>query len=317
MDGGETDSDLGDLTPKQALDVKHKAERKELQSKIQALKKGVPKGDKKKAKDVKAQIAILESELAQKHDKELSQLEGSKKPSNGDGGLSEQVNADTVVPRISKAQKKRDKKALQAKEQYEIAALAEKDYVNTLRYAEEEKIKNLLAEMKLQVKPMVPDGNCLYYAIVDQLKRTGTDGVYNSDTLRRKTADYMLTNADDFMPFLTDPNTGDCFDKEQYVKYCDDIANTAAWGGQLELRAMSHIVQTPIHVVQADVPRIVVGEEYHGEPIILTYHRHELGLGEHYNSVKVLHEIEQNDSWYFAANCKFIARVGRDRVRII
>ncbi|XP_009948754.1 PREDICTED: OTU domain-containing protein 6B-like, partial [Leptosomus discolor] len=78
------------------------------------------------------------------------------------------------------------------------------------------------------------------------------------------------------------------FPAEEFEKYCDDIANTAAWGGQLELRALSHILQTAIEVVQMDSPPIIVGEEYSGKPIILVYMRHAYGLGEHYNSVKLL-----------------------------
>lgn len=37
----------------------------------------------------------------------------------------------------------------------------------------------------------------------------------------------------------------------------------------LKLRALSHILQTPIEVVQMDSPPIIVGEEYSGKPIIL------------------------------------------------
>lgn len=72
---------------------------------------------------------------------------------------------------------------------------------------------------------------------------------------------------------------------EEFGKYCDDIVNTAAWGGQLELRALSHILQTPIEILQADAPPVIVGEEYPRDPLVLVYMRHVYGLGEHYNSV--------------------------------
>lgn len=275
-----------EFSPKEALELKHKSEKKELQAKIQTLKKGIPKGDKKKNKEVKGQIAVLENELSQRHEKESSELDSeSESIVNGHDEQSAAEKIEISQPRISKAQRKRDKKALRAKEQAEIAVQAEKDYVNTLRYAEEEQIKNLLAAMSLQVKTVVSDGNCLYYAIEDQLKKS-TDTPYTLAMLRQKTSDYMLSHVDEFIPFLTDPNTGDSYDSEKYQKYCHDVANTAAWGGQLELRALSHILQTPIQVIQADMPSLTIGEEYKGDPIIITYHRHELGLGEHYNSVK-------------------------------
>ncbi|KAH0617579.1 hypothetical protein JD844_015983 [Phrynosoma platyrhinos] len=63
------------------------------------------------------------------------------------------------------------------------------------------------------------------------------------------------------------------------------------------LRALSHVLQTPIEVVQMDSPPIIVGEEYSGEPLTLVYMRHAYGLGEHYNSVKpLLDKTTENES---------------------
>jgi len=123
----------------------------------------------------------------------------------------------------------------------------------------------------------------MYRAIEDQLKEQ--NGVLTVAALRCQTANYMQSHVEDFLPFLTNPNTGEMYTPEEFGKYCDDIVNTAAWGGQLELRALSHILQTPIEIIQADSPPIVVGEEYPEDPLILVYMRHAYGLGEHYNSV--------------------------------
>lgn len=49
---------------------RHRQEKKDLQSKIQQLKKTAPKGKKKK--EVAEQVAQLEKELADKHNQELS-----------------------------------------------------------------------------------------------------------------------------------------------------------------------------------------------------------------------------------------------------
>ncbi|KAK1333035.1 hypothetical protein QTO34_006568 [Cnephaeus nilssonii] len=49
---------------------------------------------------------------------------------------------------------------------------------------------------------------------------------------------------------------------KEFGKYCDYIINAAAWGGQLELRTLSHILHTPIEIIQADSPSVVIGEEY-------------------------------------------------------
>ena len=51
-------------------------------------------------------------------------------------------------------------------------------------------------------------------------------------------------------------------------------------------QTQSHVLQTPIEVIQADSPAIVVGEEYTKKPLILVYVRYTCNFGAHYNSVK-------------------------------
>jgi OTU domain-containing protein 6 len=73
----------------------------------------------------------------------------------------------------------------------------------------------------------------------------------------------------------------------------------AEWGGQFEIQALSkslkkqiHIIQAlskslkkQIHIIQANSPLLKIGEEFLGEPLRISYHKHAFGLGEHYNSV--------------------------------
>jgi OTU domain-containing protein 6 len=55
----------------------------------------------------------------------------------------------------------------------------------------------------------------------------------------------------------------------------------------LQLQALSVVLKRPIEVLQAEGAPVLLGEEFKPMlPIILTYHRHVYGLGEHYNSVK-------------------------------
>lgn len=86
---------------------------------------------------------------------------------------------------------------------------------------------------------------------------------------------------------------------DEFEKYCSEVENTAAWGGQLEvsylhsvtdaftplpviilmymfvrslqLRALTQILHKPIEVIQADSPTIKIGEEYESKPITLVY----------------------------------------------
>lgn len=67
-----------------------------------------------------------------------------------------------------------------------------------------------------------------------QLKMNGATplSLYN---LRAKTADYLRENMNDFLPFITKPESDDLLSPEEYEKYCSDVAETNAWGGAIEV----------------------------------------------------------------------------------
>lgn len=100
----------------------------------------------------------------------------------------------------------------------------------------------------------------------------------------------MRARPDDFLPFLAlddDAGTGKS-SRALFDEYCDRVANTSDWGGQLELRALACALETPIHVFAAESDVIVMGDEFASEtraPLQLTYHLHYYSLGEHFNSV--------------------------------
>ncbi|XP_063761866.1 uncharacterized protein LOC134879338 [Eleginops maclovinus] len=81
---------------------------------------------------------------------------------------------------------------------------------------------------------------------------------------------------------------GEMYTTDEFEKYCSDVEHTAAWGGHLELRALTQVLHLPMEVIQADSPPIKIGEEFDSEPITLIYMHHAYGLGEHYNSVEQL-----------------------------
>ncbi|XP_058260400.1 deubiquitinase OTUD6B isoform X2 [Hemibagrus wyckioides] len=279
-------------TAEELLAKQHRKEKKELQAKIQSMKNAVPKNDKKRRKQLTEDITKLEAELNQKHENELRQLHTSTaevkveevtdavEEMNVSGG----EQADIKQTRISKAQKRRDKKAAQEKERENRIAEAEVENLLGSRHQEGLKLQQKLAEKQLQIKEISSDGHCMYRAVENQL--TGRSCSMGIQELRVQTAQYMRSHEDDFLPFLTNPNTGDMYTAEEFEKYCSDVAETAAWGGQLELRALTHVLQLPIEVIQADSPAIIIGEEYDKPPITLVYMRHAYGLGEHYNSVE-------------------------------
>ncbi|XP_004597282.3 deubiquitinase OTUD6B [Ochotona princeps] len=276
-----------ELDEEELLVRRHRKEKKELQAKIQGMKNAVPKNDKKRRKQLTEDVAKLEKELEQKHKEELEQLKLSAK--NKIDSVADNLSnlvLENQPPRISKAQKRRDRKAALEKEREERIAEAEIENLSGARHIESEKLAQILAARQLEMKQIPSDGHCMYRAIEDQLKEH--DCALTVAALRSRAAEYMRSHVDDFLPFLTNPNTGHVYSAEEFGKYCEDIVNTASWGGQLELRALSHILQTPIEIIQADSLPIVVGEEYKKNPLVLVYMRHAYGLGEHYNSVTPL-----------------------------
>ncbi|XP_067652323.1 deubiquitinase OTUD6B-like [Haliotis asinina] len=302
MDGeGEVSED--------AIIQRQKKERKELLAQIQKLKHSVPKGDKKKKKEVTEQVAALEAELTQRHETELEEFKKhgakvkeviDKLDQLGSADQEEttpvQTDVDAKQKKASKAQKRREKKANQFREREERIKEQALESLTGARHTETRTIKSLLEKRGLQIHEIYSDGNCLYNAITHQLLSRGVES--SNEILRTQTADFMRGHEDDFLPFLTKLDTGDPYSPEEFQNYCNDIASTSAWGGHLELRALSHVLRLPLEVIQAEGPSIFVGEEYSDtSPVILTYHRHAFGLGEHYNSVKEKEPDTQEDGF--------------------
>lgn len=71
-----------------------------------------------------------------------------------------------------------------------------------------------------------------------QLKINGETPLSLHD-LRIKTADCLRENMNDFLPFLSNPDSDELLTPEEYEKYCNDVAETSAWGGAVEVNNMS------------------------------------------------------------------------------
>ncbi|CAH1102932.1 unnamed protein product [Psylliodes chrysocephalus] len=294
----------GDLLTHEDLLKRHKQEKKDLQSKIQSIKKSVPKGDKKKKKEITDEIAKLELELDEKHKNELDENKFSILPTeensieqteNNENETDEQESDNFNNTRISRAQKRRNKKEFEAKEREKrIIEQSEKNREGP-RVLETNAIKQVLRSMNLKLHNIPADGNCLYLAVNHQLQITGRSMRSVSD-LRKTTSDFMRQNKDDFLPFMCNElDESEIVSEEQFENYCKDVATTKLWGGQLELRALSNILTCPIKVIQAVGVPTLQGEQFTGPELILTYHRHLYRLGEHYNSTTPVDGDEDDD----------------------
>lgn len=119
----------------------------------------------------------------------------------------------------------------------------------------------------------------------------------NYATVRLAAADYIYSHPDDFIPFLPSAGGEDSagatdaglMTSEQFEQYCSSVRDTAVWGGEPEILALSRVFRIPIHVIQGGSPPIVVHIPS-GEPqaadlkeirvVRISYHRRMYGLGE-------------------------------------
>jgi OTU domain-containing protein 6 len=271
------------------LDLQRK-ERKTIQSRIQSLKKSVTKGDKKKKKDVDAEIERIEREFEDKCKIELEKVRRCQVNEEVKVAINETDEASTletnVKSKLTKAQKRREKKDLENRIQDEEIAKGEIASQHSKANVELKTIKEKLKLRKLCVKEVVSDGNCMYYAISDQL----VDKLKIQKTwqeLRSITSDYMLKNANDFMPYFISFDDNNDLNEDKFKDYCNQIKIKPIWGGHLELKALSDYFKVKIIVVQADGNDIIIGDDYN-DSLMLTYHKHMFNAGEHYNSTEFL-----------------------------
>jgi len=291
------ESDITNEVPvsesKENILARHRQEKKDLFAKIQSIKKGIPKGDKKRKKEIADEIVKLENELKDKHEQELSQftdIDTGTSPvlSNGltEAGPIEdfETEVQNVLPKISRAQKRRNKKETEAKEREKRISDQTERNKEGPRFIEMNTIKKALKEIHLQIHNIPADGNCLYLAVNHQLQVSGKP-TYTVSELRKKTANFMRVNKNDFLPFMyNEDDDSDVVSEETFESYCKEVEKTKLWGGQLELKALSNILACPIKVIQATGPPTIQGENFNSSELTLTYHRHLYRLGEHYNS---------------------------------
>ncbi|GBE82314.1 cysteine proteinase [Sparassis latifolia] len=221
-----------------------------------------------------------------------------------------QKAADTPPP------SKHDSKSRhQARQARKAAALAEKfapaDAEGDARLqkeaADEEKtIKRVCDELGVEIFEISPDGHCLFSAVADQLALISIlppgQAIYT--TCRHAAADYMRSHPDDFIPFLPSSGGEDAagatsdtglMSQSQLEQYCVSVRDTAAWGGEPEIQALSSAFNVPIYVVQGGNPSVVMhlpsgspdkGHVADKNVVRISYHRRMYGLGEHYNSLR-------------------------------
>ena len=97
----------------------------------------------------------------------------------------------------------------------------------------------------------------------------------------------MKDNKEDFEPFFLADEFSSAKDIDSY---CKEIEETALWGGDMEITAMSRALDVPVEIYssRSTTPLIInAGSTKKDEErvIRLAYYQHLYGLGQHYNSL--------------------------------
>ena len=258
---------------------RHKMELKAWAKKKQTLTKQAKKNAEKMAA-----IEAEEADILQRHQSELEAVEGpAKNEEQMDQTEEKDAGDDEAEQRRQKAAKKREKREEKKMKQIEAAAAAAERFEAAektgARADEIRALESKLLEKKLKIKDMPADGSCLFEAVSDQLSFVGHAAAGTSGSeIRTMAAQYVRDHRDDFIAFLVD---------EDFDEYCDKMANTNEWGGQIEIVALAKSLGSQFTIVSADGPDLIIGDAVGSmEPLTLAYHKHLLASGEHYNSVE-------------------------------
>jgi len=281
---------LAEIEDVSAILDRHAREVQGLKKKVQLLQQSVPQGDKHAKRKAAEQAKQWEADLLERHKEELScdpvlevpDDDSPPLPTNGFETLA--VSSTTGSSEAQKPGRTQRRKAAKAK-----AAQAHEEHLAELRKQtvdqrglEYQALNCRLAPLQLRIKEVPPDGNCLYHAVADQLGSLGRPEC-SSRELRLLCSDFMRAHVDDFLPFVPAEELSEA---GSFERLCDRVRDTAEWGGQVELQALSAALQRPIEVYTADAPPISSGAQFAGQASLrLSFHRHAYSLGHHYNSV--------------------------------
>ncbi|CAJ0576647.1 unnamed protein product, partial [Mesorhabditis spiculigera] len=286
--------DEGD-SPLEILHARHRQEKKDLKETIQNLRKKAKGGNKKQQKEANEQADSMEKAMKERHEKEVNELKMSELTvgdKTEEASPSAKAADDEVAgeegPKFyreankkSKAMLRREKKDEDARRATAAAKEDEENAKNTLKTKEWESMHRILAEKNLASVQIPSDGDCLFGALADQLSRNGKQGL-TGKALRKQAAEYLRKHESDFIFFLDEEELGN---GKTYAQYCDRVEkDSSLWGGEVEINALAQAIPLEIEVLHADGQVLKFGEGSSDKPAIITYHRHAISLGAHYNS---------------------------------
>ena len=190
--------------------------------------------------------------------------QNQQKRSNNNNNNNNQNNKN--YNKNNKYQKKKERNAYRKKKN------RQKDEID------EEFIKDL-EKIGYFIREVGGDGNCLFRSVSDQMDNTEK----NHKMYREMCLTYMKNNPDEFSPFIEDDETFD--------KYLERMGEDGEWGGNLEIYALSKILNANFYIYIHKHPMYIVNNfEKPKKNILLTYHEEK-----HYNSLRKLEEKNNED----------------------
>lgn len=223
-------------------------------------------GDEEDEEEITPEMLLAQLEIGQQE--EVQQLQAQKQPEQQ-----------------PKQKRNRQKERLQRRQadidQKRAEAEAEAADQPNLKEIEQEHIDQLCQLNSLVQFDILPDGNCLFASIADQLSTRQAITV-SVQELRTKSANHIRADPETFTPYLFDEQTMTVRDIKDYT---EKMENTSAWGSDLEILALAKEYNCPISVMMSGRSTLKINEDAQGEELKLVYYKHSYALGEHYNSL--------------------------------
>ncbi|KAJ1900576.1 OTU protein [Kickxella alabastrina] len=282
------------------LEARHRREKRDLAATITAMKKTVPKGDKRKKKDVTAKIVELEDQLSSRHASEVKSFVDPPTKTADDAHALADAVATVAIADSPPPKDIHDQEQHQHQHQQNVTPpmglygtsmgtqptiLGTKKNKTKLRQQRKaEEMRRLQDEAATEAEGMVDvaaiesetidrlvaaDGLAVHdinadghclYSAFADQINTYHGGAAAYQDMRKRAADYMRQHQDDFIPFMAHEN-GDMFSNADFDTHCDRIVSTADWGGHQEITALSHALQTPVLVYQTGMPVLRIGDD--------------------------------------------------------
>ncbi|KAK9809985.1 hypothetical protein WJX72_003005 [[Myrmecia] bisecta] len=286
-DAGDSDQDSHEGETRGQMVQRHKKEMKAHKEKMKKLgkkhKDEIEKMDEQIEKRHEAELAAHDKAALCDSDAAVTKVQASLYATKLDSA------APVESKKATKAQKRREKQQQEEAEREARIADEQAELGDSQRVLEERALAETLEPLGLQLRDIPPDGHCLYRSVEDQLSlsHSGGQAPIGFQALRSKAAEYIRGHEAEYLPFVV-PEDGDAADPHAFFqKYCREVEDTAAWGGQVELGALAHSLQRHIIVYSVGLPAVDMGIEYKGKApsLRVCYQRHAWALGEHYNSV--------------------------------